>query len=296
MRKWIDIVTENDGEWITVYHGHQDPVTRAHKWKFFTTDIRFAEEYGTVTEYQIRLGHCLDTTDRYTVEHYILPIEHPLIDAPFETWSDYSEWSGETWEMVEENMDAILARYPEQVDSILVTEQGCVNYIVCSPRNMRKVRVLDESEKLDESVTHIVPDIGTLIEIDDPTQFSDMGGLTKGKRRYVVKSYMKAAPEPKFDMDKILGDDDDPEFERWFNHVKAGARDGLADIADSSARRFNDGNRLMWCNRDEAEYLACGGRIIKVGEGKIVGRVAWSPEILASQRRSAASLVGKLLH
>lgn len=150
--------------------------------------------------------------------------------------------------------------------------------------------------KLEESVSFIVPDIGTIIELDDPTQFNDGHGLTRGKRTYVVKSYMKAAPEPKFDMDKVLSDDDEGEFDRWVDHQMAGARDGIADLVYSSARRFNDGNRLMWCTREEAEYLSCGSKIIKVGEGTIKGRVAWSDEVYASQRAQAARLVGEILY
>ena len=54
-------------------------------------------------------------------------------------WGDWSDWSSETWEIVEESLDDILAHYPHDVDSVLVTEQGTTNYIVLDPANMRLI-------------------------------------------------------------------------------------------------------------------------------------------------------------
>lgn len=141
-----------------------------------------------------------------------------------------------------------------------------------------------------ESVTArtIAPDIGAIVEVDDPTQVSNSGGLTAGKRRYVVKSWMKAAPEPEFNLD------DDSDFDRWID-AQTSSHGALGDIIFSSHRRFNDGKRLMWCVRSEAEYLGLGGTIAAVKDVKVIGKVNWPAERISEMKRSALRKVGEML-
>lgn len=137
----------------------------------------------------------------------------------------------------------------------------------------------------------IAPDVGAIIEVDDPNQWSDKGGLTKGKSRYRVNSWLKAAPEPKYDLDQ--------DFDRWHDDVMAGKTDFFNDILDSGARQVGpDKKRLQWCKREEAEYLSCsgvGGAIIRIEDAKVVGRVPWPENQIEELRSSALRKVGQLV-
>ncbi len=136
-------------EWTTVYHGHQDPTSKPHKGKFFTTDPDFAGEYGTVSVYEVKLGRVLDTTDAEVAEQVIIPLEiydpYDGSDVTMEYWSDYQS---DTWEFTEEHLDDIIARFTKVmghgVDSVKVTEGGIENYIVLDTKNMRFVKQLSD--------------------------------------------------------------------------------------------------------------------------------------------------------
>lgn len=131
-------------------------------------------------------------------------------------------------------------------------------------------------------IFQIVPDVGTIIEVDDPYQFRDdskYNGPPKGKRHYRVNSWLKAAPEPKSTNSNSLSDT-------------------INSILDQGHRRFNDNKRLMWCSREEAEYLSCSGvsgAIIPVRDAKVIGRVNWSEDQIESHRNQANQLIGKMV-
>lgn len=141
--------------WITVYHGHQDQITKDHNGKFFATDLDFAKEYGPVSTYEIRLGNVIDTTDAWVARNCIVPlnIEDPYDGSPvtFEYWENFSS---ETWEMTEHHLDDIKHLWEKltgkQADTILITEGGATNYIVLDTSNMRKVKE-PSSEELTEA-------------------------------------------------------------------------------------------------------------------------------------------------
>lgn len=152
--------------------------------------------------------------------------------------------------------------------------------------------------KLDEDLAGrvLAPDVGTIIQVDDPNQWSDKGGDVRGKRRYRVNGWMKGLPEPKYDLNTDEG------MDAWIDHQLAksqGIDDGLDDILFASARRFNDGKRLVSCTREEAEYLSCSGvagAIIKVQDAEVIGRVNWPEEQIADARAAAMRRVGQILH
>jgi hypothetical protein len=129
-----------------------------------------------------------------------------------------------------------------------------------------------------------VPDVGTLVQIDDPTQFSDQGGLTKGKRRYRVNGWMKTAtpppPAPKNPHDTS------GHMASLMQHILYSTEQGIGP----------DNKRLVACVRKEAEYLSCSGvsgAIIRVGDAEVVGRVPWSEEMIDDLRASALRRVGQ---
>ena len=143
------------------------------------------------------------------------------------------------------------------------------------------------------SILIFAPDVGTVVEVDDATQHSDMGGLTKGKRRYRVNSWLKAAPEPRFDLDTPEG------MEAWLDAAIENDSD-LTEVVASRAMRFpRFGNvRLMTCVRAEAEYVSCSGvagAILPVHEVKVVGRVPWKEKDIEQLRSSALRGLGRLV-
>lgn len=139
----------------------------------------------------------------------------------------------------------------------------------------------------------LAPDVGTIITVNDPTQFSNAGGNVKGKRTYRVNAWFKAAPAPQFNLDTEEG------FDAWFETV-VNMDDALTGILDNTGTRFPQfGNiRLMWCTREEAEYVCCSGvagGIFPINEVTISGRVSWSEEMINDLRSSALRKVGNIL-
>lgn len=124
-----------------------------------------------------------------------------------------------------------------------------------------------------------VPDVGTIIQIDDPHQWSDMGGNVKGKRSYRVNSWLKEAPPP------APVDDDD--ISGFLGHV----------LYSSGQKIGPDKKRLMWCARNEAEYLSCSGvsgAIVRVTDAEVIGRVSWPEDQINELRSSAIRKIGQL--
>lgn len=119
---------------------------------------------------------------------------------------------------------------------------------------------------LTESLTTLIPDVGTLLELPD------RNGET---RRYVVAGWLKDAG--------IEDAEDDDLFD-------------LDDIHDQSVGKHGpDHKRLVYCPRKNAEYLMVKGQgstVIRVGEGTVVGR---APQMKIDELRSrVARLIGRL--
>lgn len=112
----------------------------------------------------------------------------------------------------------------------------------------------------------IVPDIGDLFTYDG--------------RGYRVTGWLKrmARPEP-------------PAWDR------SPHKDRLDDILYESQQRLGpDRERLMFCVREEAEYVGgagVAGCIARVADVVVTGRVDWSEKELDHVRHEAACLVGR---
>jgi hypothetical protein len=124
----------------------------------------------------------------------------------------------------------------------------------------------------------MAPDIGDIIQKigSDPSKFET----------FRVTGWMKAMPDmvdPGPDasfMDSFC-------FELWQEAEASG--DG---------RHGPDKKRLIWCIREEAEYV-CGagvcGVLWRIADCEVIGRVKWTEESIASERNHALCLVGERL-
>jgi hypothetical protein len=70
-----------------------------------------------------------------------------------------------------------------------------------------------------------------------------------------------------------------------------------ADLRESTQQRCGpDNKRLVWCTREDAEYVAgygvCG-IIVRVADVIVTGRVGWPEEVIDRERDQALMLVGK---
>lgn len=74
-------------------------------------------------------------------------------------------------------------------------------------------------------------------------------------------------------------------------------KDVLDDLLYDSQQRIGpDHERLMFCIRGEAEYVSASGiagRVVRVADVKVTGRVNWSEELFDHARHEAACLVGR---
>lgn len=50
---------------------------------------------------------------------------------------------------------------------------------------------------------------------------------------------------------------------------------------------------LVFCAREEAEYVGTGGPIVRVADVRVTGRVGWSDDMLTRHRATIATLVGR---
>lgn len=130
-----------------------------------------------------------------------------------------------------------------------------------------------------------VPDVGTIVQIDDPHQWSDKGGLTKGKRSYRVNGWLKAAtPPPRAPKNPY---DTSGHMAALMQHILYASEQEIGP----------DNKRLVPCVRKEAEYLSCSGvsgAIIRVGDAEVIGRVNWSEEMIDELRADAIARVGRM--
>jgi hypothetical protein len=78
-------------------------------------------------------------------------------------------------------------------------------------------------------------------------------------------------------------------------------RNRLAQILDESNREFEVGGkrtRLVFCTRDEAEFVECvgvGGFTFGINEVEVIGVVSWTAETIEQERQQALALVGEVV-
>lgn len=74
-------------------------------------------------------------------------------------------------------------------------------------------------------------------------------------------------------------------------------KDVLDDLLYESQQRVGpDRERLMFCAREEAEYVSgtgIAGRIVRVSDVKVTGRVDWPEELFEHARHEANCLIGR---
>jgi hypothetical protein len=114
----------------------------------------------------------------------------------------------------------------------------------------------------------MAPDIGDLFELP-----GDLPGSPP--RAYRVDCWLKKAPPP-------------APVPAW-----------LADVVDTASGMHGpDKCRLMFCTREEAEYVSGSGicgTIQRVSDITVTGRVRWSEESIEDQRSFANTLAGERL-
>jgi hypothetical protein len=115
---------------ITVYHGGDHP--EPHDNMYFSTDLRFATEYGKVFQYKINLGKMFDSLEEESVSDF-LPMYDPYTESDVETISDYMDRSSDTWELIEQHLSDIEAM---GYDSVRVFEGGIENFLVFDKSNI----------------------------------------------------------------------------------------------------------------------------------------------------------------
>jgi hypothetical protein len=117
-----------------------------------------------------------------------------------------------------------------------------------------------------------VPDVGTIVEYG-------LDSFGKKPATYRVDSWLKEAPVPP----------PSDEFSSMMSHI----------LYSSAQKHGADQKRLMWCTREEAEYLSLSGiagAIARVDAVKVIGRVSWSEEMIDEQRRQALAFVGEIAY
>lgn len=118
----------------------------------------------------------------------------------------------------------------------------------------------------------LAPAIGSIVTIHDGGAIHAEydGTLT----RWRVNSYMKDTPKP----------------------IKP---NWIDDILFKSCQKVGSAKRrLMWCNRAEAQYVACSGvcgTIARISDCKVVGMVNWTPARIKEAEQSASRFVGQML-
>lgn len=115
----------------------------------------------------------------------------------------------------------------------------------------------------------LAPDIGTLVEHDGNS--------------YRVDGWCKVAPRPA--------------KPKWGDPHQQFMRDILTEILYDASNLY-DGNRLQWCIREEATYVALvgvAGAIVKVEDCNVTGRVRWTEDVIEEHRQQALAFVGELV-
>ena len=146
-----------------------------------------------------------------------------------------------------------------------------------------------------EAVHAYVPDVGETFEVttvwDRPWSWHrpwKRAWHYEETHSYRVSSWMKRRPPPRVPYD---GPD---EQTRVTDQI---VRELIAEgRIQGPACAGPDNVPLMWCTRDEAEYV-CGvaGTIERVAGLKLTGRVSWPEELLAEERRFANMIAGEML-
>lgn len=117
----------------------------------------------------------------------------------------------------------------------------------------------------------IAPAFGAVFEINERQG-------TPQNHRWRVAGYLKAAP-PRPPATDALGN----LLEEVLAESPAGKRDGI---------------RLMWCAREEAEFVAGSGIcgcVKRLDQVTVVGMVNWTPEAIAEAEERSRRHIGRLL-
>lgn len=141
-----EMLDESTGSqyWTTVYHGDEKENAPLHRKMFFSSDRRFASDYGAhITTYELNTLHFADTLDPELIEQF-LPLHDHYDDRDIETMSDYMDRSSDTWEMIEEVADRMIGM--TGAAGLIIYEGGCKNYMVYDTSCLRPA-----SEALDEA-------------------------------------------------------------------------------------------------------------------------------------------------
>jgi hypothetical protein len=123
----------------------------------------------------------------------------------------------------------------------------------------------------------MAPDVGDIIR---STNSESLSGT------YRVSGWMKALP------DLVAPAADAPFLERFSYEI------WLEDEQSGNGRHGPDKKRLVWCTREEAQYVTGSGVcgvIWRVGDCEITGKVTWSDAEIEEAREDALLLVGERL-
>jgi hypothetical protein len=118
---------------VTAYHGGDTP--EPHDGMYFSSNVNFSQDYGTVYQYKLNLGMMFDSLDENEIEP-LLPIYDPYTETDIETMSDYMDRSSDTWEIIEQYLSSIEGM---GYDSVRIFEGGVENYYVFDKQNIKMV-------------------------------------------------------------------------------------------------------------------------------------------------------------
>lgn len=127
---------------VTAYHGGKHDL---HRKMFFSSDEHFASSYGPVEKYQINVMNFVDSLDPDLIQDY-LPLYDHYDNREITSIEEYMELSQDTWEMIEERADEIIAN--TGADGIIIYEGGVKNYLVYNIDVVSKVRPILEKVNL----------------------------------------------------------------------------------------------------------------------------------------------------
>lgn len=122
----------------TVYHGTKKTDDRVHEKMFFSSDPNFCDSYGPrLRTFKLNATRFIDTLDPEFVESF-LPFYDNYDDKDIYDVETYMDRSSDTWEMVEDKADEIIAE--TGADGLIIYEGGIVNYYVFNTRCLQEVK------------------------------------------------------------------------------------------------------------------------------------------------------------